>query len=75
MVLQEAVPISIQAQMHLADVANYVGPDDVSLPATVLTGLTCTVDGHVHESEVKSDRGVWSMAAMTSDGLGNVTGL
>ena len=71
MVVHEAVPLTTEAQVDLADPADVVRPYDVTLPAAVLAALVRHVERDMVESVVKAHRSMRRLAPLPPDGLGS----
>ncbi|MPD03559.1 hypothetical protein E2C01_099199 [Portunus trituberculatus] len=68
MVLDEAVAISIEAQVDLADTADY----DIPLLAAVLAGLAAAVNRGMEEGKVKPLGLIRCVTSVSSDRLGDL---
>ena len=71
-VLHEAVSFVIEAQVHLAHAAEYVGADDVALLTAELAGLPVDKQWGMEEGQIKPYCIVWFVAEVPSDGWGEV---
>lgn len=72
MILNKAVTLNIEAQLDLAHPEDHILPLDVSLPATVLAGITAGVDRGMELVQVRLHRITWGVAAVSPDRLGDI---
>lgn len=69
MVFLEAASRRVEAEVHLADLVDNAGADDVPLFAAVLPGLPALDGWDMNQGRVEPHSGKGYMAAVSSDAL------